>query len=156
MRCEGKKLAQVARCQARGLLEIPGSDNDDDHDVQATHVDDAAAAFGLCLAAQDADEGDEIPTTAADGQADQPQARQGAGPRVYLWPCNLATFNAWQRVQTQWQHDASGKPTGLQYAGVMPFLARVLRLKPKAFDEIFSGLQAMERAALGVWREQRD
>jgi Phage related hypothetical protein (DUF1799) len=116
------------------------------------------AAFGLCAAP--ADEPPEKPSAdGADGEDgtgdDSPAAGQSAGPRIYLWPCNLPTFNAWQRLQTQWAHDASGKPTGLPNDRVIPFLERVLRLKPKPFAEMFDGLQAMERAALDVWREQR-
>lgn len=146
MRRKGKKLAQVARCQARGLLDIPGSE--DDHE-QTDAVDESLAAWGLCLAPDGDDEDNPPSDSISDG------AGRTAGPQCFLWPCNLPTFNAWQRLQTQWTHDASGKPTGLPNERVMPFLERVLRLKPKPFAEMFEALQAMELAALEVWREQR-
>ena len=139
MQREGKKLAQVARCQARGLLDLPGSDQ---HHEQAQAVDASLAAWGLCLA-PDPDDDD-------DGAAAPEE------PKCCLWPCNVAAFNAWQRVQTQWRTDAAGGRTGLDYAGVIAYLVDVLRIKPQARAELLGGLQAMEWAALEIWREQRD
>ena len=108
------------------------------------------AAWGLCIAPDDDDEDNPPSDGASDG------AGRTAGPQCFLWPCNLAAFNAWQRVQTQWRTDGAGGRTGLDYAGVIAYLVDVLRIKPQARAELLGGLQAMEWAALEVWREQRD
>ena len=131
-RREGKKLAQVARIQARGQLHIPGSN----HDATEAEFTEALAAFGLTP-----DEGEG--TTSAPGGL------------CYLWPCNVPAFNAWQRLQTQWRDSAMGGRTGLDYSAVTAFLRDVLRIKPKALAELFAGIQAMEVAALNVWNQEK-
>lgn len=71
----------------------------------------------------------------------------------YLWPCNLAVFNAWQSLHTQWRVGMDGK-TGLDYAAVSAYLRDALAVKPKDRPEYFKGLQAMEAATLKVWSER--
>lgn len=84
------------------------------------------------------------------GLLDQP-----AGERVaYLWPDNVRTWSCWQGVQTQWRVGMGGA-TGLDYAGVRAFLDEQ-QLAGDERREVFSGIQACERATLEVWAEQRE
>lgn len=48
-----------------------------------------------------------------------------------------------------------GGRSGLDYSAVSAYLRDVLCIKPKARGELFSGIQAMEFAALEVWGEER-
>ena len=73
----------------------------------------------------------------------------------YLWPCNVPTFNVWQRIQTQWRVGGMGDKTGLDYASVGAYLRDVEKLKVKEFRDTFIGLQAMELAALKAWAQDR-
>lgn len=114
-------------------MTFPNSE--DDHDAESEYAE-VLAAYGLYVAPAD---------------AEQCAAREAL---CYLWPCNLPTFNVWQRVQTQWAYDASGQRTGLRYQDVMAFMDRLRLVKPKDFDACFAGLQAMEFAALQAWGEQ--
>ena len=146
MRREGKKLAQVARIQARGQLTIPKPGGHNEPDAE---YDKALAAFGLQEAGADADSDDDDLVTSDRARQSTPE------PKCYLWPCNVLAWKCWQALQTQWLFTPKGHPSGLNYAGVAAYLATILRLKPKERTEIFSGLQAMEFASLEVWREQR-
>lgn len=125
MRGKRKKLAQVARIQARGQLHIPSQDKAND---QQSEIDEALAAIGL---------------VATDGEGNAP-----ASDPVFLWPCNLPTFNVWQRIQTQWRTGGMGQRTGLDYGAVLGYLRDVCRIRPCKTTEIFVGIQAMEYAAL--------
>lgn len=69
--------------------------------------------------------------------------------QCFLWPCNVITWGAWYDVQTQWRIGMSGA-TGLDYAGVRAYLDE-LGHHGEDRREIFSGIQAAERAALDVW-----
>ncbi len=131
MRRQRKKLAQVARLQASGQLSTQQNQAPDANFI------DALAAFGL----QD------------DGDDDDTQSTQQ--PKCYLWPCNLATFNVWQGLQTQWREGMGGR-TGLDYASVTSYLRDVCRASGKEQVEIFRGLQAMEYAALDEWQKSKD
>ena len=75
--------------------------------------------------------------------------------KCYLWPCNLATFNLWQSVNTQW-HVSDGRRTGLDYASVLSYMREIAAIKGKDRSAIFSGLQAMETASLVVWSQERE
>ena len=132
LRRQRKKLAQVARLQARGLLHNPNQGQSDD----PADVDEALAAFGLQLEAADDDDAPPPDDT------------------CYLWPCNLPTFNAWQRLQTQWRCSGMGERTGLDYSAVISYLRQVLGTPRKDLADLLAGLQAMEFAALEVWAEQ--
>lgn len=125
VRGERKKLAQVARIQARGQLHIPTPDQANDQQVE---IDEALAAVGL---------------VAVDAQGNTPSP-----DLAYLWPCNLPIFNAWQRIQTQWRTGGMGQRTGLDYAGVLAYLRDASGIHPRRQAEIFAGIQAMEFAAL--------
>ncbi len=130
-----KKLAQVARLQASGQLS---TQQDQAPDV---NFNEALAAFGL----QD----DETEEDDDEGEVNFKQAR------CYLWPCNLATFNAWQGLQTQWR-DGMGGRTGLDYASVTSYLRDICRASNKERVDMFKGLQAMEYAALDEWQKSKD
>ena len=130
LRRQRKKLAQVARLQARGLLYIPSEGQPDDTPA----FDEALAAWGL--------------QQEVDTDAPPPD------DSCYLWPCNLPTFNAWQRVQTQWRCSGMGERTGLDYTAVIAYLRGALGIKQHELPGLLSGLQAMEFAALEVWAEQ--
>lgn len=131
MRRHSKKLALVARTQARGQLHIPSTDEPDEE----AELDEAMAFFGL-------EEGEreeaEIPTQ-----------------KCCLWPCNVRAFNVWQAVQTQWRVGGNGRE-GLDYAGVESYLRSVPGLRPKARSELFEGLRAMESAVLKEYRKQQE
>ena len=73
---------------------------------------------------------------------------------VWLWPCNVRTWNLWLRLQTQWRVGANGRD-GLDYQGVSAYLREVERIKPRHFAATFAALQAMEWAALDEWAKQR-
>lgn len=83
--------------------------------------------------------------------ADSPES--GPSQVVYLWPDNVTAWVCWQGVQTQWRVGMSGV-TGLDYQGVSAYLDRQ-GLEPGEALEVFSLLQACERATLEVWSEQR-
>lgn len=122
--------------QARGQLEIP-SDEDESDDRPAPDLDNALAAFGLVL---------------EDGESAAPPPL----PKCYLWPCNLPTWRAWQRLQSQWRSGATGMPTGLDYASVNSFLRHALHLGSKSQAGMFDQLQAMEFSALKGFAERAE
>ena len=138
MRGERKKLAQVARIQARGQLHIPNTGSN--HDPEAEY-DEALAAFGL------QEQGFDESVIAS-------EARQSTQDKCYLWPENLGTFIVWQNLRTQWRLGSDGRVTGLDYAGVSAYLVNILRVKAAERADLFAGLQAMEFATLGVLRQR--
>lgn len=137
---KGKKLAQVARIQARGQLHIPQPGGQHEPEVE---YNAALAALGLQEQSDDDDDTD-----------DDPKKKRPPEDKCYLWPCNVATWIAWQNIRTQWRYGPKGKPSGLDYTAVTAYLVQVLRVKPKDRAEIFQGIQAMEFASLAVWQEQ--
>lgn len=122
---ERKKLAQVARCAALGQLASPEQIEEDEAEVDA-----AAAAFGLMPVFQ----------------------REPVEP-IYLWPENVASWNFFQQVSTQW-HVGPGGAIGLNYAGVA-VVRDAKGISRKDWPRLFSELQAMERATLEAWRERK-
>lgn len=132
MRRQRKKLAQVARIQARGLLHIPKQGEADDE----PEFDEALAAFGL----QQVDDDDAPPV-----QHD----------KCYLWPCNVADFVIWQQLQTQWRIGGMGVMTGLDYTAVIAYLRDVRGMNRQARADIFPGLRAMEDACLSEWSKKQ-
>lgn len=111
---------------ARGHLRFPDTGQPEPDDA----VTDALAAFGL--ETQDA-----VP----------------ADDDFYLWPENVAIFNLWLAVQTQWNTD-TGQRTGLDYAGVVACMG-VMQLRKKDRQEHFYCLQQMERATLDEWSKKQ-
>lgn len=129
----------MARCSARGQLHTPHPDDPDD-DPQ-TEVDNALGVWGLQI---------------VDAGEDEEPVRVKT-KKCYLWPCNVPTYNIWQRLQTQWRRAGmDNTPTGLDYTAVTAYLVDVLRTPAKQRPEIFEGLQAMECATLDEWNKQRD
>ena len=135
---QSKKLAQVARVQARGQLYIPNQGEDPD---DTTEIDEAAAAFGL-----------QITTEEDDDEEDRPQPKQDL---CYLWPDNVDTFNVWSQLQTQWRVGMSGA-TGLDYTAVAAYLRDVVGIKKKDLPERFAEIRAMEVATLNEWAKLQD
>lgn len=122
---ERKKLAQVARCAALGQLVNP-----DELAEEKDAVDEAAAAFGL------------VPVF--DQEPTQP---------IYLWPENVESWNFFQACSTQW-HVGPGGAIGMNYPGC-EVVRDARRIRRKAWPQLFSELQAMERATLDAWRERK-
>jgi len=65
---------------------------------------------------------------------------------VYLWPCNVAAWDIWCDVQSQWRHGMGG-PTGLDYAGVRAHLDEI-GLYGEERREVYAGIRAAERATI--------
>lgn len=74
--------------------------------------------------------------------------------KCYLWPCNVATFNIWGQLQTQWNIGMSGA-SGLDYTAVIAYLRDVVGTKKKDIPELFQQLRAMEIATLNEWAKQQ-
>lgn len=112
---------------ARGELL---DDEDEDAAPPEQEVDEALAAFGLVL-----------------------EGSVPAAPVFVLLPDNVAVFNLFNRVQTQWRHGMAG-PTGLDYAGVRASPA--FRSIPRADREaILADVCVMERSWLSAAAEIR-
>ena len=124
---EAKKLLTVARIYASGLIES-------EREVRQERgaVDEALAVWGLCA-------------EYAEAAAPEP---------LYLWPCNLDTWNFFMRCQTQWLRD-DGVATGLDYPGLESVM-RLRGIKKSRRAELFDDLQQMEFETLNAWRERRE
>ncbi len=88
---------------------------------------DDAAAFGLVLPTQPADE-------------------------FELWPEHVPAVELFYAVQTQWRVLPSGHFQGLDYPAVES-LMRMRRYPVKQRAALLAELQIMELAALAVWRD---
>ncbi len=110
---------------ARGELRFPDSDEASPEDAIA----DALAAIGL-----------------------RAESGMAAEEEFYLWPDNVAAFNLWLSIQTQWVIGMNGR-TGLDYPGVEVCM-RLHQVHKKEQREMFVGLQAMEHAALDEWSKK--
>jgi hypothetical protein len=115
---------------ARGDLVIPGPERDDTNDS----FNEAIAGFGLVI----------------EGPAEVAQ------DTFYLWPENVAIFNLWGEIQTQW-YISDNQRTGLKYEGVMVCINMCSAVNTNKRDrvEVFKLLQAMESAALNEWSKKR-
>ena len=81
---------------------------------------------------------------------------EGAEPAhtiAYLWPCNVAAWQHWAGVQTQWRSGPGGA-TGLDYAGVRAYLDECGLCGDERKD-IFAGLRAAEAGCLQGWDTAR-
>lgn len=74
--------------------------------------------------------------------------------KCHLWPCNVAVYNLWIELQTQWQISMRGHE-GLDYGSVLAYLRDIAHVRPRRLPEVFECIRAMERAALAAWAEQR-
>lgn len=119
-----KKLAQVARCAALGLIVEA-----EEQEREADTVNEAAAAFGLLPVYQ------------------EEQARP-----LYLWPENVRAWEFFKAVSTQWTVGPGGA-VGLNYPGVQ-VVRDAWQIKRKDWPRLLSEVQVMERATLAAWREK--
>lgn len=95
-------------------------------------VDDALAAFGF-FAVRPAAEFEDL----------------------YLWPENLACWQLFQAVATQWNVGPSG-PIGLNYLAV-EMVRKHRGFKNKEWSSsVFEEIQAMELATLAAWKERAE
>lgn len=70
-----------------------------------------------------------------------------------VWPENWPAWSLFCQVSTQWRVGMGGA-TGLDYSAVYPLLDRAAK-DPQEWDEMFSDIQVMERAALKQMSENR-
>ena len=82
-----------------------------------------------------------------------------ACPRPRLLPENARAVSAFMAAETQLRYAPSGRPTGLDYAGVEALL-RFEEARPKRRRRMFRDIRVMERAlvqAQAEWaREERE
>ncbi len=76
-----------------------------------------------------------------------------------LWPDNVATYNVFVCLLTQWRIagiDGEGTliRTGLDYSA-LPEIWRRCKIAPAERDEVFEGVRIMEDSALEQMRENR-
>lgn len=74
---------------------------------------------------------------------------------VFLWPVNVAAWDCWCDLQTQWRTGVAGA-TGLDYAAALAYLRDVAGLRGDERRQVFDCLRAAERAVLDVWAERRE
>ncbi len=70
-----------------------------------------------------------------------------------IWPENLAAFEAFGGMLTQWRTGMSG-PTGLDYA-VLPAVLDLQDVPPSARRQMFDDIRLMEAAALEAMRKKK-
>ena len=73
---------------------------------------------------------------------------------VYLWPDNVAAWQVWQGLQTQWRHSMAGA-TGLCYASVCAYLDEE-GLQGDERQHVWQCIRAAEREVLQVVAERRE
>lgn len=78
----------------------------------------------------------------------------GGGDVHYLWPDNVAAWQAWISVQTQWRVGGMGGATGLDYAGVRAWLDESGAGADERRDW-WQAICACEREVLDVWAAAR-
>lgn len=71
-----------------------------------------------------------------------------AADTVEVWPENVEPLTLFLRVQTQWRYGPAGRPTGLDYSGVMAGLRMFAPPRVWRSAEFMNDLQVMETAAL--------
>jgi len=70
-----------------------------------------------------------------------------------IWPENLAAFEAFSSMLTQWRTGMAG-PTGLDYAA-LPAVLDLLEAPQASRRQVFEDIRAMEAAALAVFSERK-
>lgn len=109
----------------------PGADED-------TEFDAALEAFGL----QASDDDQSTSNTAAD--------------TFWLWPECVPVWALWLDVQTQWRYAGmDAQRAGLDYTAVSGWARGVSGLRGVDYIDAMRCIQVMERAAMGVWANQR-
>jgi hypothetical protein len=72
---------------------------------------------------------------------------------IEVWDINWPAFSVFYAMNTQWRMAGmGGERTGLDYNAI-PVVAKLLGLKSKQTQEIFSSIQVMENEALTTMRE---
>lgn len=100
-------------------------------------MDKAAAALGVVLPPEEADDQD-----------------QDQGEDLGVWPDNVPAVALFMRMSSQWRMGQRG-PIGLDY-GVIPRVAPAARLTLQQADEALDDLRVMEQEALEWFADQRD
>lgn len=70
-----------------------------------------------------------------------------------VWPENAEALVVFAKLGTQWRHGFNGI-TGLIYGEVWRMIRR-LRVPLERRDEVFAGIQVMERAVIEMSKEKR-
>ena len=70
---------------------------------------------------------------------------------VYLWPENVATWNLFQSLDTQWVEGPTG--AGINFASLKIAMG-FMRIKRRDEPEVFGEIKAMERATVLAWKER--
>lgn len=120
-----KKLTEVARAHAQGLIEVPGQ-----RKAEQDAVAEAAAIFGL-----------------------RPEFEGVVVEPLYLWPENLESWQIYQALQTSWKEDAWGDPA--ISAHDLESMLRMSGVRRGDQKVKMQDIQAMQREARKAWREKR-
>lgn len=73
---------------------------------------------------------------------------------IDVWDINWNTFCLFDSMRTQWRVGMGGA-TGLDYSS-LPAVAKMLGIKKKELQDMFSDIQAMENEALITMGENRE
>jgi Phage related hypothetical protein (DUF1799) len=74
---------------------------------------------------------------------------------VEIYPDNLASFELFNAMSTQWRISAMGSVTGLDYSA-LPAVMHMQSIKHREQSDRFKDLQVMEQAALETMRDKRN
>jgi hypothetical protein len=118
---------EVARLWACGDLI-----DQQQEEQERAQIDEALAALGL------------VPERPVDVGASE----------CWLWPDNVAAWNVFCSVSTQWRVGING-PTGLDYASVIAHMRHGLQVPEQEFDSLYAGVLAAESGALKGFAELR-
>ena len=82
------------------------------------------------------------------------------GGKVYLWPDNTPSWNAWLLVQGRWRFHSVG-PEQLDMAGCAVLLRAFgyrwrRRERPNDLHRVLADLSVMETEALSAWQRQSE
>lgn len=75
-------------------------------------------------------------------------------PPVEIWPDNMAAFEVFSEMGTQWMSGFSGA-TGLNYASLESTL-RLIGLPRSKWREVFADVRIMEHTALLYMRQKQE
>jgi hypothetical protein len=73
---------------------------------------------------------------------------------LYLWPENVASWELFNRMHTQWMSGQKGA-VGLNYSGV-EIVMKNGGVKKREWRRVFAEIQAMEHATLKGWEERKN
>jgi hypothetical protein len=79
---------------------------------------------------------------------------EASGPPVEIWPENMAPFDIFNAMCTQWRMGSSG-PVGLDYNVLFHKLDR-MKLEPDEYERIERSVRVMEDEALtAIWKKDK-